>query len=99
MTPESITTGVKRHKGKIAGYGTASVLAGIIFFFWNLGVSQTDIGNLPETNRRVELLWDERPQVAAELRQSIKRIDSLIIVLGFTNRLLEKVTEKLEKER
>lgn len=98
MTPESITTGVKKYKWQIGGGATAAAVAtGIMLFFWNIDVSKADLSDLPETNRRVEILWAESPKVAAELRQATKRIDSLILVLGFTNTLLEKVTNKLDK--
>ena len=100
MTPESITTGVKKYKWQIGGGVTAATIAtGIMLFFWNIDVSKADLSGLPETNRRVELLWDERPKVATELRQATKSIDSLILVLGFTNRLLETVTQKLEEKQ
>lgn len=100
MTPESITTGVKKYKWHIGGGVTvATVATGIMLFFWNIDVSKADLSDLPETNRRVETLWDERPKVAVELRRATKRIDSLILVLGFTNKLLEEVTEELKEKK
>lgn len=74
MTPETITTGVKKHKGKILG-GSAGVTAvGIIIFFWQMGIGPADLKALPGIDKRVsqvELRLDNMRDTDAALMSEI----------------------------
>ena len=94
MTPDVITNGVKKYKGKILGGGAVSVITVIVLFFWDLGISRGDLKQIPDTNKHAEQLWEERIKVAMQLEKNTKSLDSLIVVVGYTNMLLKELRDK-----
>lgn len=90
---------VKKHRGKIVSGGSLTVLAVIILFFWDLGVSREDLRRVPHTNQNVATLMEERPEIAKQLNRVTKSMDSMIVVLSQTNKLLQEVRKELKKTR
>lgn len=86
---------IKKYKKSIAvGGSTVSIIGVLLFFLWDLGVSKQNVIDLPETIRRTNAMYDERIKVAGQLDRVTKSLDSVIIVLGYTNIALEKLVEE-----
>lgn len=77
MTPETITTGVKKHKNKILGGGAGVTAVAIILFFWQMGIGPADLKALPGIDKRVsyaELRLDNMQATDAALMSEISEL-------------------------